>query len=181
MKILGVSGSPRRGGNSDTAAKRALEELGRLGQTDFIRIHDHHIKHCLGCRECMKILRCVIDDDDFERVFQEWQAADVLILSVPVYWLGPPGAMKDFIDRSHGVFARETGPFVGKKAAVISVAADSGFETHEAMISTWLGHYGAEVVGTLRLLAREKDDLVNSASALQRLDDFIRGVRAKLE
>ena len=180
MKILVVSGSPRRGGNSDAAARRCLEMLADVGDTKFIRISDHEIKHCLGCRECMKIMRCAIDDDDFERIFAEWKAADVVIVSAPVYWLGPPGAMKDFIDRSHGVYAHKCGPFVGRKAAIISVATDSGFETHEQILSTWLRHYGAEVIGKHRILAREKDDLLGRASELGRLDHFLGSMRAKL-
>ena len=181
MRILGVSGSPRRGGNSDAAARGALELLGDLGETEFIRVHDYRIEHCLGCRECMKIMRCAIADDDFERVLDKWKAADVLIVSAPVYWLGPPGAMKDFIDRTHGVYACPSGPFAGKKAALISVATESGFETQEPMLTTWRGHYGAEVVGKLRLFAREKDDLMNSPSELRKLGDFIRSAAPKLE
>ena len=180
MRILCGSASPRRGGNSDAAAERAIEVLGEIGPAKLLRIHDHHIRHCRGCRECMTARRCVIRDDDFERVLDEWRAADVLVLSAPVYWLGPPGALKDFIDRSHGVYACETGPFAGKKAALISVAADSGFETHEAMLSAWLAHYGADILGKIRLLAREKHDLLESPSELQRLDEFLHRLKARL-
>ena len=180
MRILAISGSPRRGGNTDTAAKRALEMLAGLGKTKFLRVHDHHIKHCLGCRRCMEIMRCAIQDDDFEGVLAEWQSADVLIVAAPVYWLGPPGALKDFIDRSHGLYAHQVRPFAGKKAAIVSVATASGFETHERMLSTWLGHYGADIVGEVRLLAREKDDLAGHPAELRKLSDFIEGIKARL-
>jgi multimeric flavodoxin WrbA len=180
MRILAISASPRRGGNSDAAARRALELLGDAGQTRFVRVSDYRIEHCRGCRECMKIMRCAIAGDDFERLFDEWKAADALIVSAPVYWLGPPGAMKDFIDRTHGVYAHRTGPFAGKSAAVISVATESGFEPHEAILCGWLAHYGAEIVGKVRLLAREKTDLVNSPPELRKLDEFVGAVRAKL-
>jgi multimeric flavodoxin WrbA len=155
--------------------------LGDLGEATLIRISDHEIRHCLGCRECMKIMRCAIRDDEFEQVFEEWNAADVLILGAPVYWLGPPGAMKDFIDRSHGVYARRAKPFAGKKAAIISVAADSGFQTHERILTTWLRHYGAEIVGQIRLLAREKDDLIGNPSELRKLDQFVRRIKGRLQ
>lgn len=180
MRILGISASPRRGGNSDTAARRALEALADLGQTSFVRVHDHRIERCRGCRECMRIMRCAITGDDFEGLFEQWRAADALILSAPVYWLGPPGALKDFIDRTHGVYACPQPPFAGKKAALISVATESGFDTHEAMLAAWLGHYGADVVGRLRLLAREMDDLAGSPAELHRLDEFVQSIRPKL-
>lgn len=180
MRILSVSASPRRGGNSDAAARRAVEALAALGEARFLRTSDYAVRHCLGCRQCMQRLRCVIEDDDFERLFDEWKAADVLVLSVPVYWLGPPGGLKDFIDRTHGAYGAATKPFAGKQAGLISVAADSGFETHEAMLTTWLGHYGAEIAGTLRLLAREADDLAQSPDQMRRLDEFLARLKTKL-
>ncbi|KPK83835.1 MAG: hypothetical protein AMJ81_07200 [Phycisphaerae bacterium SM23_33] len=181
MNILGISGSPRWGGNSDAAARRALEMLGGVAQTTFLRISDYVIRHCLGCRECMSLMRCAIRDDDFERVFEQWQAADVLIVSAPVYWLGPPGAMKDFIDRSHGLYAHADKPFTRKQAAIISVATASGFEPHEAILSAWLEHYGARIIGKVRLLACEKDDLLTNPSQLRKLDEFVQGVKARLQ
>ena len=79
----------------------------------------------------------------------------MLLIASPVYWLGPPGAMKDFVDRSHGSYACPRKIFAGKLAGVIGVAADSGWETQEKMLVTWLNYYGARVVGKVRLQARQ--------------------------
>lgn len=181
MKILGVSGSPRKGGNSDDAAKRALEALGDVGETRFMRIHDQHIGHCTGCRRCMEEMRCVVKGDDFEGIFSIWQESDFFLVSAPVYWLAPPGALKDFIDRSHGAYAVEPKPFAGKRAAVISIGADSGFDTHETIIVNWFKQYHADVIGTVRLLARHKNELLNNRSELTKLDQFIQDVISKLK
>jgi len=180
MRILGISGSPRPDGNSDFAARRCLESLSDIGQTEFVRVHDHDIRHCLGCRKCMRLMRCAVRGDDFERLFRRWKQADVLIISSPVYWLSPPGAMKDFIDRSHGVYGRKDKPFEGKKAGIVSLATESGFATHERIFTAWLSHYGAEVIGKVRLFARERDDLANSLSELRKLDAFIRRLKLRL-
>lgn len=40
MKVIAVSGSPRRGGNSDVAARTMLAALNGLGETEFIRVND---------------------------------------------------------------------------------------------------------------------------------------------
>jgi multimeric flavodoxin WrbA len=181
MKILGISGSPRVDGNSDAAMRRTLEALGGVGRTEFLRIHGCDIRHCTGCRQCMTAMRCVIEGDDFEDVFDRWKAADVLMVSAPVYWCGPPGAMKDFIDRSHGAYAHKTGPFAGKKAGVVTVATESGFETQERIVAGWLRHYGADLLATVRLYAREKDDLLNAPGELRKLDEFIDAVKDRLE
>ena len=62
-----------------------------------------------------------------------------------------------------------------------SRATESGVQSQEAILCGWLRHYGAEVVGKLRLIAREKDDLVNSPDELQKLVSFVDDVRAKLQ
>jgi multimeric flavodoxin WrbA len=181
MKILGVSGSPRKGGNSDDAARRTLEALGGIGETAFMRIHDKHIKHCTGCRRCMEEDRCVVEGDDFEEIFDQWLKSDFILVSAPVYWLAPPGALKDFIDRSHGLYAVEPKPFDGKRAAVISIGADFGFDTHETIIVNWFQQYKAEVIGTVRLLARHRNELMNKPSELDKLEEFIQDVGSKLK
>jgi hypothetical protein len=48
------------------------------------------------------------------------------------------------------------------------------------MLSTWLAHYGADILATLRLYAREKRDLLGSPSELRRLDEFLAALKARL-
>lgn len=181
MRILGISGSPRRAGNTDMAIKHALEVLKDVGNIMFMRIQDYNIQHCEGCRECMQIMKCAIEGDDFEDVFYEWKKSDFLLVGVPVYWYCPPGVMKDFMDRSHGEYAHEIGPFKDKKAALISVGAEGGFETHEKILDVWLSHYSAQVMGKLRLYAREMDDLLNNNGELQKLTEFVKGLKKELK
>ena len=64
MKILGVSGSPRKDGNSDVAARTILETMRDFGETEFIRIADYDIEHCIGCGRCWESHRCAIEHDD---------------------------------------------------------------------------------------------------------------------
>ena len=180
MKILIVSCSPRRNGNSDAAAKHCLSLLSNIGDAQFVRVHDHEIRHCVGCRRCMRLMRCAIRGDDFARLFRRWQEADVLVIVCPVLWQSPPGAMKDFIDRSHGVFAHRTKPFAGKQAAIVSVATDGGFEPQERILGGWLRYYGAKVVARARLFARERGDLVKNPAELRKLDSFLRRLRKRI-
>ena len=165
--ILGLSGSPRRDGNTDLLVREALRLLAqRTGAAaEFVRVADCRIEPCRGCRACMALGHCIIEGDDFERVMAKLRAADLLVLGAPVYWLGPPGVMKNFIDRTHGTY-RDHSLLRGKRAALISVATDSGFEPHEAVMASWLRVYGAEVAGSIRVLACEKGEV------LQRPDEF---------
>ncbi len=167
LDVLGVSGSPRRDGNTDLLVREALRLLAeRTGaRTEFVRVAEHRIEPCRGCRACMRLGRCAIQDDDFEGLMARVRAADLLVLGAPVYWFGPPGIMKNFIDRTHGYYTDHT-ILRGKRAIIISVATESGFEPHEAVMSCWLRLYGAEILGTIRVLACEKGEV------LQRPDEF---------
>lgn len=173
MKILGISGSPRRDGNTDYAMKKAhdlIKEKLPEADIEFIRVADYQIEHCRGCRHCMEAVECIIRGDDLDLLVEKMLASDLILLGAPVYWWGPPGVLKDFIDRTHGFYPDET-RFIGKKVALISVAADSGFPSHERTMS-WLQHYGAEIVAKVRLMAREKDDLKQRQSQIKKLDAF---------
>jgi len=144
MKVLGISGSPREEGNTDHAVMASLKIIGdgRLdAKVKFLRMADYSLEHCRGCRHFMTFVECVIKGDDLELLVNKMLAADLTILGAPVYWWGPPGVLKDFIDRTHAFYPDDT-RFRGKKVAVITVAAQSGFPSHERTMG-WLRHYGA--------------------------------------
>jgi hypothetical protein len=71
-------------------------------------------------------------------------------------------------------------PLAGKRAALITIAADSGFATQERIFTAWLTCYGAEILGKVRLLAREMGDLEGSPSEIRKLDALVRRVGARL-
>ena len=173
MKVLGISGSPRRGGNTDHAVERTLgliQDQLPEAEAEFMRVADHRIEHCRGCRHCMEAVECAIEGDDLDLLVGKMRRADLIILGAPVYWYGPPGVMKDFIDRTHG-FYPDSKRFEGKKVALISVASASGFPSHERIMG-WLQDYGAEVVAKVRLRAREKDDLRQRRTQMKKLEAF---------
>lgn len=175
MYIIGISGSPRKDGNTEEAVKYALELLGkgRANQTNFLRVYDYDIKSCLGCRDCMEKMKCVIDEDEFSFLWDELTKASVAIIGAPVYWYAPPGKMKDFIDRTHGYYACPNNRLAKTKVCIITVAADSGFEEQETIMRSWLRYYGAEIVDMARIYAREKNDLINRRSELAKIESMI--------
>lgn len=167
---LGISGSPRKDGNTDVAVREALNAISGAGaETRFIRIYDCHIDNCLGCRECMSLGRCVIQDDDVEELLETLRKSSGAIIGAPVYWDGPPGKMKDFIDRSHGYYASRPGDLLsGLNFCLISVATASGFEPHEDVMRSWIEYYGARMIEGVRIYAREKGDLPKRAGELMK-------------
>ncbi|UCH36415.1 MAG: flavodoxin family protein [Armatimonadota bacterium] len=172
--ILGLSGSPREGGNTDIVVQRAVDAVAQKSGKDvnFIRVADFALGHCIGCRQCMTLGRCALEGDDLNEIMAYLFDAETIIIGSPVYWLSPPGVLKDFMDRSHGWYT-DLSILAGKRAAVISVAADSGFEPHEEAIAAWLTCYGAEVVHKARIFAREKGEVLDRPDELRKLDTVV--------
>jgi len=169
--ILGISGSPREDGNTDIAVRLALDEIRkRKGvETEFIRVADFNIKPCEGCRKCMQLMRCSIDDDDFNDIFDKVIGATALVIGAPVYWNSPPGVMKNFIDRTHTLYACPDKFPPGKKVGIISVSAGGGFNSHEDVMESWIRYYGMDIIGKVRIYAREKGEVLADPTQLEKV------------
>lgn len=127
MRILGLSGSPRVGGNTDIILNEALKAAKREGaEVSLMRISDYKLQPCDACGTCFDTRRCVIDDDG-EKIYQEIFEADGIILGSPSYFQGVTAQMKIFIDRiGFLALARGRKDFESKVGGVIAVARRSG-------------------------------------------------------
>jgi multimeric flavodoxin WrbA len=114
---------------------------------------------------------CAIRDDDFPALWRDLHSAEVIVQACPVYWHAPPGLMKDFIDRSHSTYP-DKGYLEGKRAYTLTVGADSGFETCEVVMASWVTAYGGKVLGSARLLARDLGELEGRPDNLRRLEEL---------
>ncbi|MBP5429594.1 MAG: flavodoxin family protein [Elusimicrobiaceae bacterium] len=98
-KVLIISASPRKGGNSDVLCDQFLhgaEEAGNNVEKIFLR--DHKINYCLGCGVCNDTHHCV-QKDDMKKILDKMVEADVIVLATPVYFYTMDGQLKTFIDR----------------------------------------------------------------------------------
>jgi multimeric flavodoxin WrbA len=102
VKVLGVSGSPRPGGNTDTLVHLALGVLAEQGiETEFLSLADRPIKPCVECRGCAKAdrLDCVQHDPAFEGMIERFAAADGILLGSPVYFGSATPQIMALLDR----------------------------------------------------------------------------------
>ncbi len=121
-KILVISSSPRKGGNSDLLSDQFLmgaEEAGHL--TEKISLREKDIDYCTGCGTCVSKKNGCSQKDDMTEVLNKMIAADVIIMATPVYFYTMCGQMKTFIDRT---CARYT-EINGKDFYFIITAADN--------------------------------------------------------
>jgi multimeric flavodoxin WrbA len=107
IKILGISGSPRRHGNTETLLDAVLEGAREAGaDVEKVVLRPLEYASCRGCNACHKTGVCVIKDDLTE-VFEKIAAADVLVLASPIYSMGITAEAKGLIDRAQYLWARK--------------------------------------------------------------------------
>ncbi|MBI2836232.1 MAG: flavodoxin family protein [Chloroflexi bacterium] len=107
MKILGIAGSPRRGGNTDLLLAEFLRGAASMGaETKTIVLDELTIAFCQHCDACLKTGKCKIQDD-MQMVYQELEAADGIVLASPIQFAGVTGQMKTMIDRCQALWAKK--------------------------------------------------------------------------
>ena len=104
--ITAILGSPRRRGNSDALAIKFLEGAAERGcDHKLIVPSDLGISPCDGDGLCLKDGSCIIRDG-MNEIYGQVLESRYLLIASPVYFMGPPGSLKAFIDRFQAVWAR---------------------------------------------------------------------------
>ena len=103
IEILGVSGSPRKGGNTDQCLQEALRACSRNCRTELVNLANLKIAECNACYRCKKEgtreLPCPAHDDDMTPLYTKLSSADGFLFASPVYYGSVTGIMKVFMDR----------------------------------------------------------------------------------
>ena len=105
--VVGILGSPRRGGNSDILLEQCLKGARESGATvvKFI-LHDLKMAPCQGCNTCLTSGECALVDD-MRGVHGALLEADSVVVASPIYFSGPTCMTKCMIDRCQCLWARE--------------------------------------------------------------------------
>jgi multimeric flavodoxin WrbA len=106
MKILGVWGSPRKGGNSDILLNAFLDGARETGSNvEKIALRELKITPCLEIYHCFKDGTCPIKDDMLP-LYDKLLAADVVVLASPIFFYSVSAQAKAMIDRTQALWAR---------------------------------------------------------------------------
>ena len=95
-KVLILSSSPRRGGNSDTLCNefmRGAIESGNEAEKVFLR--DKTIHYCTGCSTCSLHGKPCPQKDDAAEIIEKMVAANVIVMATPVYFYTMSAQMKN--------------------------------------------------------------------------------------
>lgn len=107
MKVLGIAGSPRRGGNTDLLLAEVMKGAVSQGaEVKTVILNNLKITPCQHCDACLATGRCRIDDD-MQMIYRELEEANRVVLASPIQFMGPTAQMKLMIDRCQALWARK--------------------------------------------------------------------------
>ena len=136
-KVLIISSSARKGGNSDTLCDAYAEGARGAGhEVEKVRLAQLRIEPCLGCYVCERTGRCA-QQDDMAALLPKLREADVVVLASPVYFYTLCGRLKNFIDRTLPLYPYEG--FAGKKWQLIISAAEDEKENMKHAVGDFMG------------------------------------------
>ncbi|WP_172684187.1 flavodoxin family protein, partial [Desulfosarcina cetonica] len=172
MFILGLQGSPRKGGNTDILLATFLEKAAAAGAAvQTIQVARAGITPCKGCGYCESHGTCVIADDPMaKQIFGLLRQADMVVAASPIYFYGASAQLKVLIDRCQTLWSRKYAfklkdPLVATREGILlSVAASRGrqlfdglqltakyfFDAIDARFSQALTYRGIEGKGAIR-------------------------------
>lgn len=154
MKVLGISGSPRKG-NSETLLNAVLSSLHDECEVDRIILSESNLEYCKGCLECAETHKCCTRDDmDIFR--NKLISADTIILITPVYWDDVPAILKNLIDRTNP-FSRQLG---GKRIYIVvcGMADEVSWNGAIKMLKNYCDIVGMKCIGTYSYYAKNPND-----------------------
>jgi multimeric flavodoxin WrbA len=179
VRVLGLFGSPRRGGNTEILLEEALKGAEKEGATvERLYLSDFTITPCKECHGCDSTGNCVILDD-MQKIYPKLLEADVVILASPIFFYGVTAWAKSLIDRTQPLWVRKyllKDSSLGKggtrrKGFFISVGATKGPKVFDGAVLTvkyFFDVLNAEYVGQLVFRGVEaKGDILKHPEALE--------------
>ncbi len=169
-KIEIFIGSPRKKGNTNTMAEMLISGLDKnkiSGDISFL--YDFDIKPCVDCRGCKRgNMECLLKDDMAD-LYERIENCDILILATPIYWFGPSGQLKLFLDRFR--------PWYGNKKLESKYFASllpAGTGATDCDLTIEMFRRAAEALGMITLgtvtaKAYDKDEVKDDAEAMENL------------
>ncbi|MFX1390038.1 MAG: flavodoxin family protein [Promethearchaeota archaeon] len=128
MNVMGISGTPRKNGNSEILLRHALKPFEHNGwNVKTFLLSNMEIKPCNGCDICRQTGTCIIKDD-MQMIYEAFRWCNAIIISSPVYFLNISAQLLALLQRHYAVDAED--PLEGKVGGAIAVGGDvSGGQT----------------------------------------------------
>lgn len=119
--ILGISGSPRKGANTDIMLQESLKAAETVGniRTESVYLRDYEIHNCKGCFACCREpgkkengkYACAVFRDGMDEIYPKLKECSGLIIAAPVYFGSMCAQVKQFMDRTEGLLRYGTSQY----------------------------------------------------------------------
>lgn len=182
MRVLGIVSSPRKGGNSELAAKEILKTLPDSWEKVMINLNDLDIKTCTACYACVPQGSLCRQKDDLSFLVEQVRLADKVVIASPAYMLGGHTMIKCVLDRLISLVSEY--PVFGPADCVIAVSY--GFDGWEGLskedLILFARKFHFNLLGTELMLATLPGDSVQgeNLSKLHRLAGLLENGREGL-
>jgi len=169
-KAIVLLGSPRRRGNSEILADRAMEGITAAGGAcDVFRLNTMKIRPCQACDYCRRDghTLCAIHDD-MDTIYAALSESDVILLACPIYMFTITAQLKLFMDRCYAC----PGLLAGKRVGILLTYGDTNEHTSGAInaMNTFRDEYRyahADLVGIVHASAGGKGEIATNEKALE--------------
>lgn len=180
MKAIGINGSPRKYGNTETLVQAVLDAAREKGyETTRFDLNTLSYRGCQACMWCKSHGHCKLSDD-LTKVLDSIAEADAVVFGSPIYFANLAGQFRLFQDRLYSFVGPEFKVTLkpGKRAVVITTQGNPDLNTFKAVpsaLETSLKMLGFSVVDTIPLEAgnspaavKDRRDLLDKAAAAGR-------------
>ena len=158
MKILGVVGSPRKGGNTEILMREVLQQAHEAGcETEMFRMSEKRVAPCDACAGCVETGSCVIQDD-MQELYSMLDRADGIVIGTPVYFGSVSAQTKAIMDRMFSLLRRRT--LKGKVAGSLVVTRRVGAIQTQSLIYSFCVVHGMVLAGGAIGYGREIGDVL---------------------
>lgn len=169
-KTIVLLGSPRRNGNSEILAAKAMEGIKAAGgRCEAFYLNKMNIRPCQACEYCRRNSekRCVLKDD-MQPLYQKLKEADAMLLASPIYMFTFSAQLKLFMDRCFACYDS----LAGKRIGILLTYGDTDEYTSGAInaINTFKDEYRytrSEIVGIVHGSADAKGEIASNARLLE--------------
>ncbi len=176
IKILGLVGSPNINGNTAKLVNAILDGAAENGADKVIyNLASLNIKGCDACLRCQESGCCIIDDD-MQKLYQEIQTADTVVLGSPVYMWQMTAQTKIFVDRLTAFLKPNFSSRLDNKKLILVFSQGSSdrdaFKPYFEYTAGILYYLGFDILDTVIAAGTDKLEVSFRPQLLEKARDF---------
>jgi len=166
MKVLGLSGSMRKDGNTSALVNIVLRRCADAGiPTGFVSLAGKRINPCNGCGRCVEQKWCVQEEDDWGDIARQLIGCNVLVIGSPTYYYDVCGQLKNFIDRTYSLYHDRK--LAGRHAVAVAVHHQKGANRAIQTIEGFLNAHEFSSLGSVVGTGSEPGDVLHDLPAIR--------------